>query len=101
MSAVKMPLMVIRNIVVCFGALRAVDDVSIDLPPGTTIGLIGPNGAGKTTFINAISGFVQTTGGSIQFCGDDEVRAVLPNRLYVRYELITCQRHVRYVVHLG
>jgi branched-chain amino acid transport system ATP-binding protein len=71
MPVVNTPLMVIRNIVVCFGALRAVDDVSIDLLPDTTIGLIGPNGAGKTTFINAISGFVQTTGGSIQFCGDD------------------------------
>jgi ABC-type branched-subunit amino acid transport system ATPase component len=71
MGVVNTPLMAIRNIVVCFGALRAVDNVSLDLLPGTTIGLIGPNGAGKTTFINAISGFVRTTGGSIRFCGDD------------------------------
>jgi branched-chain amino acid transport system ATP-binding protein len=78
MRIVATPLMVIRNIVVCFGALRAVDDVSIDLLPGTTIGLIGPNGAGKTTFINAISGFVRITSGSIRFCGDD-ISALKPH----------------------
>jgi branched-chain amino acid transport system ATP-binding protein len=45
-----------------FGNVHAVTDVSISLRAGEVAGLIGPNGAGKTTFIDAISGFVASTG---------------------------------------
>jgi ABC-type branched-subunit amino acid transport system ATPase component len=41
-----------------FGALAAVDGVSIEVRPGEIIGLIGPNGAGKSTFFNALTGFL-------------------------------------------
>jgi branched-chain amino acid transport system ATP-binding protein len=53
---------------VTFGGLRAVDDLDLRVDSGTLVGLIGPNGAGKTTFIDAISGFVATSGG-IRFKG--------------------------------
>jgi ABC-type branched-subunit amino acid transport system ATPase component len=78
MSMNAAPLMAIRNIVVCFGALRAVDDVSLDLLSGTTVGLIGPNGAGKTTLINAVSGLVRAAAGTIQLRGDD-ISALKPH----------------------
>lgn len=45
-----------------FGGLRAVNEVDLEVEQGKLVGLIGPNGAGKTTFIDAITGFVPTTG---------------------------------------
>jgi len=47
---------------VTFGGLRAVNEVDLEVEQGKLVGLIGPNGAGKTTFIDAITGFVPTTG---------------------------------------
>lgn len=48
-----------------FGAVLAVDDVDLDVLPGEVVGLIGPNGAGKTTVIDAVTGFVTPTSGTI------------------------------------
>ena len=45
-----------------FGGVRAVDEVDVVVEEGQLVGLIGPNGAGKTTFIDAITGFVRSTG---------------------------------------
>lgn len=45
-----------------FGGLRALQNVSIDIAPGTVHGLLGPNGSGKTTMLNAASGFVASSG---------------------------------------
>jgi branched-chain amino acid transport system ATP-binding protein len=45
-----------------FGGVRAVDAVDVAVEEGQLVGLIGPNGAGKTTFVDAITGFVRSTG---------------------------------------
>jgi branched-chain amino acid transport system ATP-binding protein len=45
-----------------FGGLCAVGDVSLSVGEGELVGLIGPNGAGKTTFIDAVTGYVPSTG---------------------------------------
>jgi ABC-type branched-subunit amino acid transport system ATPase component len=55
----------ISELTVRFGPVVAVDDVSLDVRPGEVVGLIGPNGAGKTTLIDAVTGFVPASGGSI------------------------------------
>ena len=55
---------------VSFGLVRAVDQVDLRVDAGTLVGLIGPNGAGKTTFIDALSGFVASSG-AISFGGRD------------------------------
>lgn len=52
-----------------FGAVRALDGVSLAVPRGTFVGLIGPNGAGKTTMFNVISGFVTPSRGRVRFGG--------------------------------
>jgi branched-chain amino acid transport system ATP-binding protein len=69
-----MTLLEIDSVVVRFGGLNAVDNVSLALERGTIHGLIGPNGAGKTTLINAVSGLVATASGRIVLDGHDLLR---------------------------
>ena len=57
-----------RQLTVTFGGNRAVDGVDIDVGDGELVGLIGPNGAGKTTFIDAVTGFVPSSG-SVEVAG--------------------------------
>ncbi|WP_426246515.1 ABC transporter ATP-binding protein [Nocardioides sp. LHG3406-4] len=64
-------LLQVRNVSVRFGANTAVDDVSLDIEPGTIVGLIGPNGAGKTTLFNVIAGIQRAAAGSVLFEGRD------------------------------
>lgn len=52
----------VRNLSVRFGGVVALEDFSLVVSPGRIMGLIGPNGAGKTTFIDAVTGFVNSSG---------------------------------------
>jgi branched-chain amino acid transport system ATP-binding protein len=54
-----------------FGALRAVDDVSLTVAAGQKYAVLGSNGAGKTTLFNAISGDFPPSAGRIDFFGED------------------------------
>ena len=51
--------------------LRAVDDISINVPEGTTYGLLGPNGAGKTTFVKLLLSCCQPAAGRAMVFGQD------------------------------
>jgi len=62
-----------RGVSVSFGGVHALIDADIDVEAGQLVGLIGPNGAGKTTFVDAISGFVPSTG-SVRLAGEDITR---------------------------
>ena len=59
------------GLTVTFGGVHAVHDVDLDVAEGEFVGLIGPNGAGKTTLIDAITGFVAPSAGSVHFSGDE------------------------------
>ncbi|MEQ6897048.1 branched-chain amino acid ABC transporter ATP-binding protein/permease [Microbacterium sp. KR10-403] len=61
----------VEGLTVQFGALKALDDVSVEVPAGSIMGLIGPNGAGKSTFVDAISGFLRGHGGRVLLDGHD------------------------------
>lgn len=63
-----------RNLTKAFGALVAVDNVSIRVRKHSLHAIIGPNGAGKTTFFNLLSGNLEPTGGQILFKGSDITR---------------------------
>ncbi len=59
----------LENVTVCYGAIRALHDVSITVEEGELVTLIGANGAGKTTTLKAISGMLPLAGGTITFDG--------------------------------
>ncbi len=52
-----------------FGGLTAVNELSLAIGQGETVGLLGPNGSGKTTVLNMISGFLPASGGTISLGG--------------------------------
>jgi len=58
------PLLVLRDIGISFGGLRALDGIDLAIPEGGLYGIIGPNGAGKTTLFNVINGFLAPDRGS-------------------------------------
>lgn len=63
-----------KNVSKHFGGVRAVENVSLKLRPGTIHAVIGPNGAGKSTFFNSLSGFYFPDEGSVEFKGVDITR---------------------------
>lgn len=65
----------IRGVQKQFGALHALNDVSLDVPQGSFFGLLGPNGAGKSTLINIMAGLMRADAGSLSVMGHDVVSA--------------------------
>jgi branched-chain amino acid transport system ATP-binding protein len=60
-----------RNITGRFGGLLAVNDVDIEVPAATIVGLVGPNGAGKTTLFGVLSGLQRSASGTVELLGRD------------------------------
>jgi len=60
-----------RSIVKQYGAVRAVDDISFTIEPGTLATLLGPSGCGKTTTLRLIAGLEMATSGQILIGGED------------------------------
>lgn len=63
--------LVLQGVTRAFGALRAVDDVTLAVAAGEKRAILGANGAGKTTLFNAITGDFPPTAGTIRFFGED------------------------------
>jgi ABC-type branched-subunit amino acid transport system ATPase component/branched-subunit amino acid ABC-type transport system permease component len=79
-TEIPLPTMLaLREVSVSFGGTKALQDLNLDVRSGEVVGLIGPNGAGKTTAIDAITGFVRPSGGSITL-GDVEISTWGPER---------------------
>ncbi len=74
------PLLEVRGLCKLFGALRATDNVALDVREGETHAIIGPNGAGKTTLIGQLSGTLRPNAGEIRFAGEDITRLPAPAR---------------------
>jgi branched-chain amino acid transport system ATP-binding protein len=62
-------LLSVSDLRTAYGAIRAVDGVSLDVPAGSVVTLIGANGAGKSTTLNTISGVLRPRGGCVVFDG--------------------------------
>jgi branched-chain amino acid transport system ATP-binding protein len=69
------PLLLTEALTRRFGALAAVDGVSLAFEEGRVHAVIGPNGAGKSTFLNLLSGELRATQGQVRFRGLDVTRA--------------------------
>jgi branched-chain amino acid transport system ATP-binding protein len=65
------PLIELDNLTKRYGALVAVDNVSMQVSIGEVRAVIGPNGAGKTTLFHLITGVVKPTTGRVHFAGND------------------------------
>src|SRR5215213_7197909 len=62
-------LLLVENVSLSFGGVRAIRDVSFDIRKGEVRAIIGPNGAGKTSMLNVINGFYHPQEGRITFRG--------------------------------
>lgn len=68
-------MLVLKNVDVFYGRVHAVRRVSLHVNQGEIVALIGANGAGKTTLLTTISGLMRSSGGNLQFDGQDITRS--------------------------
>jgi len=59
----------VRGLVKCYGDLRAVDGLDLEIRPGECFGLLGPNGAGKSTTLEILEGLLAPTSGEVEVLG--------------------------------
>ncbi|HEX3512163.1 MAG TPA: branched-chain amino acid ABC transporter permease/ATP-binding protein [Solirubrobacteraceae bacterium] len=71
--------LVVRDLNVSFGGVRALAGVDLEVATGAVVGLIGPNGAGKTTLIDAVSGLVPYRAGELRL-GSGSLTGLPPHR---------------------
>ncbi len=64
-----------------YGRVRALDDITLSLPPGGITGLVGKNGAGKTTLLALIAGALKPDGGLIRVLGQSPACTMLSGRI--------------------
>ncbi|MEC3979781.1 ABC transporter ATP-binding protein [Amycolatopsis sp. H20-H5] len=70
----------VEGVTLRFGGIRALDDVSFTVTPGSLHALIGPNGAGKSSCFNVISGLYRANSGHVRL-GGAELAGLAPHRL--------------------
>ena len=64
-------LLTVHNLESCYGRIKALKGISLEVHQGETVALVGANGAGKTTFLRALSGVQPISAGSIHLDGED------------------------------
>ncbi len=77
------PALEVRDAVLRFGGIIAVDNVSFEVEPGTTFGVIGPNGAGKTALLNCVSGVYRLNSGEVSLFGE-RINGKRPDQITAR-----------------
>ncbi|MCB2227991.1 MAG: ABC transporter ATP-binding protein [Desulfarculaceae bacterium] len=85
------PLLTIKSLSKNFGGVRALDELSLEVPRNRIMGLIGPNGSGKTTFFNVVTGIYPASAGQVFLEGKD-ITNLSPQQVYRRGVARTFQR---------
>lgn len=80
----------VGDLVVEFGQVRAVDQVDLTVPGGTSVALVGRNGAGKSTTMRVLAGVIPPTSGVVQIAGVD-----------VSVDPVAAKRHLGYCPDVG
>lgn len=95
----------IHKVTKCYGRMRAVDDISLEVRAGEVFAFLGPNGAGKTTTIKILAGLLTPDDGTIEICGhpmeSDALAAkaclaYVPDQPFL-YEKLTAREFFRFV----
>jgi ABC-2 type transport system ATP-binding protein len=71
----------LRGVTKRYGALVAVDDVTLDIPHGSAVALLGPNGAGKSTTVGLVLGLIEADAGAVRVGGGPPRVAVAAGRI--------------------
>lgn len=69
MPMVAVPDVVLRDVDAGYGETLALENVSLDVPPGSLVAVVGPNGAGKSTLLKLIAGLIKPWRGEVQVLG--------------------------------
>lgn len=79
------PIIELRGLTKCYGSVKAVDDLNLNIQKGEIFGLLGPNGAGKTTTILMMLGLTDPTSGTAHVCGYNATTNPIPVKRKVGY----------------
>jgi ABC-2 type transport system ATP-binding protein len=102
------PIVAMDHVTHHYGDLAAVDDVTLDVPRGTILGVIGPSGSGKTTLIRVLTGTLEPTSGELSVLGEHprnfkrhtrERLGYMPQN-FVLYDELTAWENVSFVASL-
>ena len=85
MTALEKPAIDCRNLCHSYGHFTAVDDFSLRVAAGETVGLLGPNGAGKTTVVKVLTTLTPVQGGHVEIFGMDSRRHTMDIRHNIGY----------------
>jgi len=75
----------VKNITRLYGAQKALDNISFEVPKGEILGFLGPNGAGKSTMMKIITTFIPPSEGEVKVCGYDIISDSMEVRKKVGY----------------
>ncbi len=76
----------LKSLTKTFGAIKAVDGITLDVSPGEVLGFLGPNGAGKSTTMRMVTGFLRPSSGTARVAGHE-----------ISAEPMAVKRHIGYL----